>query len=301
MSGDRINYLLVPMILLLCQGCYKKSGGEDPAGTELTETTEPNPSDLNRESVSPAESGTDTDTVDTTSSGESDTPFLFHTGGDLESGTSTDVTDPAPDSSDTAPEPTSTALAPPSSDPFDSESLETSDTHLHSDTNVDSESQTFTDPAPCCLSKTIHWGVDCGMGHIDPTFVLGGCEETPDLSTAYLCDPSLAECDHPDLIDPRDINPLLEQADLLGAFEIRGTLYGTSAYPIFYIGLGAIWGEESTRVFVGDPCREDDSDCVPIPPSLQELRALLDTIVLEPDNYPIGSAEERYIDCMYHI
>jgi hypothetical protein len=223
-SVHRAEPLLLTMLLLAGQGCYKHTGDDDPLETEYTVSSE----------------------IDTATPRESDTPFPV-------------------------------------------------------DTQVESEFHTDTGTAPCCLIETIQWGMECAQNHMDPIFALGSCQNPLDSSSLYICDPTLAECDDPDLINPRDINPLLEQKDLLDAFVDTWIQYGTNVYPFYYIRLGPMGEDDYRQVFVGDPCPEDDPDCNPIPPSLQALKELLDTIVFNPESYPIGSLEAPVKGCDYHV
>lgn len=173
------------------------------------------------------------------------------------------------------------------------------DTDPDTDADTSSDSGVDTGMSDCCLSARIRWGTDCGMGHMDPIFILGRCGDTLDSSDPYICLPTLPTCPNDTLVDASELNTLLTRRDVRDAFEGDLQSYGISTSPYYHISLEFEEGGEIRSLSIGRPCEGADAgadDCVPIPDGVRALKDTLDAIVYNLGDYGLDEGTR----CEFH-
>jgi hypothetical protein len=169
------------------------------------------------------------------------------------------------------------------------------------DPDAGTHSETGLPLVDCCLGATIAWGTDCGMDHIDATFLLPSCTSDIDEPTGAICLAELPACPDDDLVDASDLNRLLAAPDLLDALDGEVSSFGAPRGTYFFIRLTFEDDEDPRLITVGAPCGDDTADCVPIPKSVAALKSLLDTIVENQSTYNVHRNESYSFECAYHL
>ena len=133
---------------------------------------------------------------------------------------------------------------------------------------------------PHCVGDAVTWGFTGGRTALRRTAAVQPCrtftltEEDLRTQTSTSCSSEIA-CVEPGEISMDDLTDALTDADVIAAFQLSPITYGRDLRPVD-LPIFSVQQSQSTFL-VGRPC-EGNPGCNPIPPGVQRLTMVLETL-----------------------